>query len=343
MNARAAICRAALTAAAALAAARGAAAAPADGTETFDRSHGKVALRVKAAPAAVDPMRTFFVEIETTVPSGTALELPRLDMFRFDGFEVLGRYTDDTDDDGATARVSRRFRLLPDPAAARYRLAPFAVSAALPDGTQLDFAVQAAVFRRAAPRKPAEAAARTFAPVPPEDGAADAALAAAAALAAGLAVFAAAFFPVRMLVRAAGKIGRSAAQRAYDELDELQNADLPAKGLHKEHFARLTSIVRKYVESAYVKSSSEKINASKMTTEEFLRSAEGSPYFPEKALAMLRGFLQDADRVKFAGARTTREKSYDASATARGYVESDARDRAAMAAAERAKKGRTGA
>ena len=78
--------------------------------------------------------------------------------------------------------------------------------------------------------------------------------------------------------------------------------------------------MRKYVESAYVKSSSEKINASKMTTEEFLRSAEGSPYFPEKALAMLRGFLQDADRVKFAGARTTREKSYDASATARGYV-----------------------
>lgn len=327
---------------AAVAVATCAAAAPAPDEAVFDRSHGKVVLRIKISPAEIDPLQAHFAEIETIAPSGTALDMPALDGFAFDGFTQTGRYEDATDDDGVTARVVRKFRLLPDPSAPRYRLAPFTVSAALPDGARTEFISPAAVFKKARLSAPAGGVpAPLLVPDPPETPLWNSLLAVAFSAFAGLAVFAIAFAPVRLFVRFLGRLGMSAAQRAYAEFDELSGEDLPAKGLHKEHYRKLTSIVREYVEKAYVKKSSEKINASKMTTEEFLRAAADSPYFPPRAMELLRGFLQDADRVKFAGERTTREKSYDASRIARRYVETDAADRAAMAAAERgrAKKG----
>jgi hypothetical protein len=75
----------------------------------------------------------------------------------------------------------------------------------------------------------------------------------------------------------------------------LLSENLPARGLVKEFYLRLTGIVRQYVEDTTG------IRAPEQTTEEFLRDMKASTAFSPERSARLAEFLEAADLVKYAG------------------------------------------
>lgn len=79
------------------------------------------------------------------------------------------------------------------------------------------------------------------------------------------------------------------------QLEQLLSEDLPARGLIKEFYLRLTGIVREYIEG------STGIHAPEQTTEEFLRDTRTTEYFAADQSLRLKEFLEAADMVKYAG------------------------------------------
>ena len=71
--------------------------------------------------------------------------------------------------------------------------------------------------------------------------------------------------------------------------------NLPAAGLIKEFYLRLTGIVRQYVEDTTG------IRAPEQTTEEFLRDIHSHAEFPPERSVRLAEFLEAADLIKYAG------------------------------------------
>jgi len=82
---------------------------------------------------------------------------------------------------------------------------------------------------------------------------------------------------------------------AHAALARLLAEDLPARGLVKEFYLRLTGIVRQYVEDTTG------IRAPEQTTEEFLRDIRSRAVFPPDRSVRLADFLESADLVKYAG------------------------------------------
>jgi hypothetical protein len=82
---------------------------------------------------------------------------------------------------------------------------------------------------------------------------------------------------------------------AHAALVLLLAENLPARGLIKEFYLRLTGIVRQYVEDTTG------IRAPEQTTEEFLRDMRSRAAFPPERSARLAEFLEAADLVKYAG------------------------------------------
>ncbi len=82
---------------------------------------------------------------------------------------------------------------------------------------------------------------------------------------------------------------------AQEALAALLKENLPARGLVKEFYLRLTGIVRQYVETTTG------IHAPEQTTEEFLRDMRGRAVFPPERSARLAEFLEAADLIKYAG------------------------------------------
>ena len=88
---------------------------------------------------------------------------------------------------------------------------------------------------------------------------------------------------------------RPPAEIASEQLQKLLAENLPAKGLVKEFYLRLTAIVREFIEG------STGIRAPEQTTEEFLRDARLGVVFSESQSDGLKEFLEAADMVKYAG------------------------------------------
>jgi hypothetical protein len=82
---------------------------------------------------------------------------------------------------------------------------------------------------------------------------------------------------------------------AQAALAALLAENLPARGLVKEFYVRLTGIVRQYVEDTTG------IRAPEQTTEEFLRDIRARAVFSAERSVRLADFLESADLVKYAG------------------------------------------
>ena len=82
---------------------------------------------------------------------------------------------------------------------------------------------------------------------------------------------------------------------AQAALAMLLAENLPARGLVKEFYLRLTGIVRQYVEDTTG------IRAPEQTTEEFLRDIRARSAFPPERSVQLADFLEAADLIKYAG------------------------------------------
>jgi len=116
-------------------------------------------------------------------------------------------------------------------------------------------------------------------------------------------------------------------ERALHELSALLERNLPGKRLVKDFYFELTMIVRRYIERAH------KVRAPEQTTEEFLGAVSSDARFNREVITRLKTFLEAADLVKFAAYQPDKTSIQRATDTARGYVETDAADQDAAAAA----------
>ncbi len=94
--------------------------------------------------------------------------------------------------------------------------------------------------------------------------------------------------------------------------------NLPARGLVKEFYLRLTGIVRQYVEDTTG------IRAPEQTTEEFLRDMRSRAVFPPERSVRLAEFLEAADLVKYAGQQPEEGQIDQAIARAHEFVQPEA-------------------
>ena len=278
------------------------------GAQVADLGRDGVAVKIDADPETVDLARDFFVTVTVTAPKGVELKLPDL-RDRFDGFGVAEDFQEEpvTAEDGSTTIVSR-WRLVPLPAARRYRLAPFAVAG---------FATAPVVFTKPAAREPVTGD-MEISPkrdLPPLSWKFVGWLALALA---GAATVIWLLWITAKKVRETIRVHRlSPIQRALYELGKLIEKGLPGRGFYKDFYVELTMVVRRYIQRQHG------VKAPHLTTEEFLRAAQDSPFFTREAIAELRQFLESADMVKFAGVEATPAMADAATDKARDYLTAD--------------------
>lgn len=294
---------------------------------SFDIGREGVSINVRADSGRVDVGRNFDVAVTVTSPPGKTAVVPDL-RDRFAGFRVAEDFAEEpvVEADGSRTAVSR-WRLVPEPLARRYRLAPFAVmvlSDAATNGVreETSFYTPPVVF---APPAARESVTGDMEIAPKRDlpplswrlvGIAVAAVAVIALLAwlAWLAIG-----KIRMMVKVHMM---SPIERALYELGALLKKNLPGRGFYKDFYVELTMVVRRYIERRH------SVKAPNLTTDEFLRAVQGNPAFSPSVVAELRQFLESADMVKFAGVEATPEMADSATARARGYLEADDRAKA---------------
>ncbi len=290
--------------------------------QVADLGRDGVGLVVEAEPEVVDVGRDVEVTVRATAPAGRKVLLPDL-RDRFGGFRVAEDFAEEpqVDAEGRTTLVTR-WRLVPEPLATRYRLAPFAVTVASPEGqAERTFYTRAVVFNPPPPRA-AVAGAMEIHPTRDFPALSWRLVGLGAAALAGLAALGALVFLVVRRVRLMVKIHRmSPIERALYELDVLLKKGLPGRGLYKDFYVELTMVVRRYIERRH------DVRAPNLTTEEFLRAAQANAAFSPEAIAVLKTFLESADMVKFAGVEATPEMADAATGKAKAYLEADNRNR----------------
>ena len=276
--------------------------------QVADLSRDGIGITVEAEPETVDPGRDFTVTVTVKSPAGQTATLPDL-RTRFQGFQVAEDFTEEplADADGGTTLVSR-WRLVPEPMAKKYRLAPFVIN---------NFYTAPVLF---APPKAREAVTGDMEVEPKRDlpplswklvGICGAILAAFAL------VVALAYLAIRK-IRTMVRVHRmSPIERAMYELEQLLKKGLPGRGFYKDFYVELTMVVRRYIERRHA------VRAPNLTTDEFLRAARDNPAFTREAITELKNFLESADMVKFAGVEATPEMADAATGKARDYLTTD--------------------
>jgi hypothetical protein len=104
-------------------------------------------------------------------------------------------------------------------------------------------------------------------------------------------------------------------QWALAELTHLETLELPAAGQFERYHTSLSDVMRRYLELRFG------FHAPEQTTAEFLESARQSPQLTAEQQAMLRGFLERCDVVKFAGIGSTIGECGSVAAMARSFIE----------------------
>lgn len=293
-----------------------------------DLSRNGIRLSVETSAERVDVSRDFEVTVKAVAPAGASVVLPDL-RSRFRGFSIAEDFTEEplSAADGTTEYVSR-WRLVPKPCEKEYKLAPFVVSVASGAAQSTNGAesvTSAAESFYTAPvyfanPEPRETVTGGIEVSPKKDlppltwklvwkcGL--------VLLLAAIAAIAVWYMARRILLKVR-EHRMSPIERAMLELDRLLRKGLPGRGRYKDFYVELTMVVRRYIQRRH------SVRAPNLTTDEFLRAAAGNPAFTREALTELRGFLESADMVKFAGVEATPEMADSATGKAKGYLEAD--------------------
>ena len=289
--------------------------------------HGGIELKIDAETRTVDPAKSVYLTLTLTSPKDVNARLPDL-RDRVRGFSLVEDFEEEPTvgtDGSKTQKVN--WKLVPEPCAETYKIAPFVVHASprllsrQSDDGALSFVAGPVYFDPPAAR-PAAAGDMECDPekdLPPLSWALVGWVA--LALLAVAAAVTGCVFLVRYAVRRVREHRMSPIERAWVELDRLMRRGLPGRGRYKDFYVELTMVVRRYVQRQYG------IRAPHLTTEEFLRELQGSA--AGRRSRGLAEFLESADMVKFAGVKATPEMADGATASARGYLEEDQRQRAA--------------
>ena len=297
--------------------------------QVADLGRDGIGIVVDAEPDTVDPGRDFIVTVTVKSPAGQKVTLPDL-RDRFTGFQVADDLTEDplADADGGTTLVSR-WRLVPEPMAKKYRLAPFVVSVAQerdPPAPGAEHQAPSTFYTSPvlfAP-PPARASVTGDMEVSPKRDLPPLSwklVGICAAILAGVLLVAAIVCLVVRKIRTMVRVHRmSPIERAMYELEALLKKGLPGRGLYKDFYVELTMVVRRYIERRHA------VRAPNLTTDEFLRAARANEAFTPEVIAELKNFLESADMVKFAGVEATPEMADAATGKARDYLTADSRE-----------------
>ena len=275
-------------------------------------SRNGVDLSVSSETKTIDPGRSVFVTVSAKSSAELEVTLPDIGS-RLRGFSSSEAFAEEpaTGKDGRVVRTVN-WKLVPEPLAEVYKIAPFAVE---PAGGEA-FVAGPVRFDPPAERKKEEGPLqidprKDFPPLSWRLVGWCAALLAAAAAVVALAVLL-----LRYISRRIREHLMSPIERARVELDRLVKRGLPGRGKYKDFYIELTMVVRRYVQRKYG------VKAPHLTTDEFFAelAARG---LAAAGSSELKEFLQSADLVKFAGLEATPEMADDATGSARRYLESD--------------------
>ncbi len=272
-------------------------------------NEGGVDFKIEGETRQIDPGKSLFLDLTLKTPKELAASLPDL-RNRLRGFSLADSDEEEPSQsklDGSITRIAH-WRLVPEPCAKEYKIAPFAVAGH----------VAKALYFEPPAHEDAPAGAMELDPrkdMPPFSWrlAGRVALALGGVLALAFALWAA----VRQLARRVREHRMSPVERAWAELSRLLGKGLPGRGRYKDFYVELTQLVRRYIQRQHG------LKAPHLTTEEFFAAARASASFPKEALDELAAFMQSADMVKFAGVQATPEMADEATSSARGYIAKD--------------------
>ncbi len=267
----------------------------------------------------IDPGRSMYLKVTMTTPADIKASLPDL-RDRARGFSLAEEYGRKSvkNADGSLSETIN-WRLVPEPCAEVYKIAPFAVTASpklmstQADDGKFSFVAGPILFENPPPREvvTGDMEADPKKDLPPLSWKLVGWCA--AVLAAAIAVIAGVFFLIRYIARRVKEYRMSPIERAWVELDRLLKKGLPGRGRYKDFYVELTMVVRRYVQRKYG------IKAPHLTTEEFFEEIGTRGMKSED----LKKFLESADLVKFAGVQATPEMADEATDSARGYLKGD--------------------
>jgi hypothetical protein len=298
-----------------------------------------ISLAIDGDRTEIDPGRSVFLSVTLKYPKDVTASIPDL-RGRVRGFSLAEDFAEPVKRtaDGSTVETVN-WKLVPEPCAEVYKIAPFAVTASprllssRGDDGKFSFVAGPVYFTPPPARDPVtgEMEADPKKDLPPLSwklvGKLSLWVLGAGLLAAGC------WSLVRYAARRIKEHRMSPIERALAELDRLLKKGLPGRGRYKDFYVELTMVVRRYVQRKYG------IKAPNMTTEEFLAefgrgaafggsgSADGS-LRPTASVEQLKAFLESADMVKFAGVEATPEMADAATDSARGYLKGDDREEA---------------
>ena len=279
----------------------------------LNMERSQVSISIDADRDAIDPGRSVFLDMK--IVSAKGIEAQDIDLrSRVRGFSLAEEFADEPEvaKDGSRSQ-SIRWRLVPEPCAKEYKIAPFAVEV---KGSQ-SFVAGPIYFKPPVERESVEGAMEIYPKkdLPPLSwklvGWGILALSAIAAIVAG------GNYLVKFIAAKWREHRMSPVERAWVELDRLMKKGLPGRGKFKDFYVELTMVVRRYVRRQHG------IKAPHLTTEEFFAATRASDEFPKEALDALMEFLNKADMIKFAGVEATPETADDATQSAKAYIASD--------------------
>jgi hypothetical protein len=288
---------------------------------TYELLSGEIKITLETEAEKVTPAEDLIVKLIVDAPASLKVVLPDL-RSRFTGFSLAEFFPQESLTVNERTRQSYQWRLVPEPVAPKYRLAPFAVEVVderiSPPRRQF-FATKAILFPGEGNRPSVTGDPEvTLKPewIPPT--AKTVALWVVFAIL-GCVIVAGLIYGLLQISRRVKEYKMSPIERAMVELQRLLGRNLPAKGLYKDFYIELTMVVRRYIERTHG------IHAPEQTTQEFLVAASRHPRFKHEVLVQLRTFLESADLVKFAGQEATLTMAEDATEKAKRYVEEDSR------------------
>jgi hypothetical protein len=290
---------------------------------------GEVSISLETSSDRVMPAADLTLTLTVEAPSHLKVVLPDL-RERFSGFSLAEGFPVAPIEAGGRTRQVQRWRLVPEPAAPRYRLAPFAVtvSGQLPvdSGQNMQslttnhwsLITSPVVFPSEGERPAVTGGVEVDAkPIWIRPTPKTVALWVVFALV-GVAALVAVVYGLRFLSLRVKEYRMSPIERAMVELQRLLGRNLPGKGLFKDFYVELTMVVRRYIERTHG------IRAPGQTTQEFLAAAARHPQFSAETVSQLRAFLESADMVKFAGQEATIPMTDEATTKAKTYMTLDA-------------------
>ena len=282
-------------------------------------SRNGIDLRIDADRTQIDPARSVFLTVTMKSPADVKATLPDL-RERTRGFSLAEEFAGKPvkNADGSLVETFN-WKLVPEPCADAYKIAPFAVTASprllssQADDGKYSFVAGPIVFENPPAREvvTGDMEADPTKDLPPLSWKLVGWCV--AALVVIVAVVAAVWFLLRYLARRIKEHRMSPIERAWVELDRLLKKGLPGRGKYKDFYVELTMVVRRYVQRKYG------IKAPHLTTEEFFEEIGARGMKGEG----LRKFLESADLVKFAGVQATPEMADEATDSARGYLKGD--------------------